>query len=106
MSEVIAELRGKNAKCRDIHHQNNKSLHIALLTMGYLKHEKNELMPQSLYSSTLATNDYFLFSFIKNKMHGQLLTILVLRDYKCHVSEVPLSEWYKLVHSNVKVYQC
>ena len=65
--------------------------------MDYLKHEKIELMIHCPYSPDLAPNDYFLFSFIKNKMHVQHFDsyVEVIETYKCYVSAAPHSEWHK-----------
>ena len=64
------------------------------LAMDYFKHKKIELMNHSLYSSNLSVNDYFLFPFIKNKMHCQYFNSSeeAIEAYKCHVLTEPLSE--------------
>ena len=49
------------------------------------------------YSPHMATNDFFLFSCVKNKMRGQRYSTPeeAVDAFRMHVVEIPQSEWQK-----------
>ena len=54
-------------------------------------------MSHAQYSPDLASNDFFLFPYIKNKMTGQRFSTPkeAVDAFRMHVLEIPQSEWQK-----------
>ncbi|CAK9818963.1 Histone-lysine N-methyltransferase SETMAR [Anthophora quadrimaculata] len=49
------------------------------------------------YSPDLSPNDFCLFPFVKNKLHGERFSTPeeAVEAFKRHVSEIPSSDWNK-----------
>ena len=69
--EVFGKIRETNRWRRIILHHDNASSHTSAQTRDFLRTENIELMGHPAYSPNLATNDFFLFPHIKNKLRGQ-----------------------------------
>ena len=66
--KVINEIRRNN---KNVLHHNNGSSNTGHETIGYLKEKNIKLMSHSPYFLGLLPNDFFLFSYVKQKMHRQ-----------------------------------
>lgn len=67
---VFQKVREKRPRERIILHQDNASSHNTSQTSEFLVASRTELITHPPYSPDLAPCDFFLFSYIKDKMRG------------------------------------
>ena len=63
-----------NRRRRITLHHDNASSHISAQTIAFLNTQNIDLISHPPYNPDLAPNDLFLFSYVKNKMRGQLFS--------------------------------
>ena len=68
---MFGQIRKKQPRRRIVLHQDNASSHTSRQTIAYLTGQNVELMGHPPYSPDLASNDFFLFPYVKNKLRGQ-----------------------------------
>ena len=59
------------------------------------------------YNPDLASNNFFLFPYVKNKMRGQRFSKIeeAVNAFRMHVLEIPQSEWQKCFDNWFKTMQ-
>ena len=88
---VFQEIRKTNPRRRITLHHDNASSHISAQTTALLSTENIDLMSHPLYSFDLASNDFFLFPYVQNKMRGQGFSKPeeAIDVFRMHVLETP-----------------
>ena len=95
---VVFQVNRKiNRRRRITLHHDNSSSHTLAQTTAFLSTENFDFMSHPLYSHDLATNDFFSFPYVKNKMRGQRFSTPeeVVDAFRMHVLETLQSEWQK-----------
>ena len=88
---AFQEIRKTNRGRRIALHHDNASSHISAQTTALLSTENIDLMSHPLYSFDLASNDFFLFPYVQNKMRGQGFSKPeeAIDVFRMHVLETP-----------------
>ena len=78
-------------------HHDNASSQTSAQTTAFLTTQNTDLMSHPLYSPELARNDFFLLSYVKNKMRAHRFSTPeeTVDAFRMHVLELPQSGWQK-----------
>ena len=107
---MFGQIRKKQPRQRIVLHQDNASSHTSRQTTAYLTGQNVELMGHPPYSPDLASNDFFLFPYVKNKLRGQRFSTpeeVVTTFKKPHFGGISIGVekvLRKLVQTHAKVY--
>ena len=96
---VFQEIRKTSRRKGIALHHDNASSHTSAQATAFLSFQNIDLTSHPPYSSDLAPNDFFWFSYVKNKMRDQRFPTPeeAVDAFRMHVLEilVPQSEWQK-----------
>ncbi|GBP62257.1 Histone-lysine N-methyltransferase SETMAR [Eumeta japonica] len=92
--KVFEKLRKNNRQRRIVLHNDNASRHTSAETTRFMEGQKVELTGHPLYSSDLASNNFYLFPSVKNKLRGHRFPSRgeAVDAFKTHVLDVTQSE--------------
>ena len=97
LSVVFQEIRKTYRRSLITLHHDNASSHTLAQTTTFLSTQNSGLMSHPPYNPDLATNDFFLFPYVKIKMRGQHFSTPeeTVNAFRMHVSTIFQSEWQK-----------
>ncbi|GBP67182.1 PiggyBac transposable element-derived protein 3 [Eumeta japonica] len=96
LPEALEEIRINNRQRRIILHHDYGSYHTSAETVSFLEGQKIELTDHPPYSPDLASNDFYLFPSVKNKLRGQRFSS---REEAVDAFEIHVLEIRDIIHS-------
>lgn len=97
LSAVLKAWDKKRNSRKDLKlHHDNAAAHTAKLTQDYLEQNGVTVLPHPPYSPDLSPPDFFLFGYLKQRMHGKSFKSLdeALRVFGQEIAEIKKETWH------------